>query len=81
MHAPRREFHCFVIPDAQLRIAGALLREPGIQNHERKYEFRACANWRIRDAQLRIGNDGSGGRIAEAGPYDFTAPAVSPPTM
>jgi hypothetical protein len=32
-----------VIPDAQLRIVGALLREPGIHNPRREYGFRACA--------------------------------------
>jgi hypothetical protein len=26
---------------------GALLREPGIHNHDREYGFRACAKWRI----------------------------------
>jgi len=34
---------------------GALLREPGIYNHDGEYGFRACAQWRIHDAQLRIG--------------------------
>jgi hypothetical protein len=36
---------------------GALLREPGINNHDREYGFRACAKWRIHDVQLHIGND------------------------
>jgi hypothetical protein len=36
-------------------IPGRAQREPGIHNHDREYGFRACAKWRIHDAQLRIG--------------------------
>jgi hypothetical protein len=34
-------------PDVHLHIVGALLREPGIHNHDREYGFRASAKWRI----------------------------------
>jgi putative endonuclease len=30
---------------------------PESDKHDRKYGFRACAEWRIHDVQLHIGND------------------------
>jgi hypothetical protein len=50
-------FQSVVIHHWPPSFRGALLREPGIHNHRREYGFRACANGRIHDAQLRIGND------------------------